>query len=569
MLSVNHYEKYSPLKDIDIDLAPSKRPTIFEKIREERGNLGLVQVATFGTEGTKSAVLTACFKKGQLVLTKTGKKPIEELTQTDYVYTTDGWQKINELTYLNNKEIVKLNNKNSTDKEIYCTSDHEFLIVSKEHKGRIAGKFNKTILQNIWTEFSQLKSTDKLYQRYYGYFRDVEPIWKSAFEITQNDYGLRKIDLTINSCSELHWSNSMLRNFGTGISETIPINNDFCELLGIYLAEGSSNGNSITFTINKNEIALKNRIIKLMWNVFQLDNVTIYERKDSQALNISYTSRQLIDFFEQLFKTDNIQNITQWNKFVPETMRYINPSLQLQIFKGWFLGDGYARTSKNGIRQSDEAKGTTVSKQLADDIIFILNRNFINPTVIIDKRNNRTDAYNIMLYSDKARILYQYKYESDNFDKELIIPFEARYNLDIPVIYNNNFYLRTTLELDNEYKEDSQTVYCIQVDSQNFTLGDTIVHNCRGYRSEDCPDGIDVDIAQYMSSLIPQTRGFLWPLKDVVYGNEELDRKPVLPFINEVKKYPGLLDIMLRIEGSKYWPVTPFLLISRVMKIHS
>lgn len=48
------------LPDIDIDLAPSKRPAIFEKIREERGKFGLVQVATFGTEGTKSAILTAC-----------------------------------------------------------------------------------------------------------------------------------------------------------------------------------------------------------------------------------------------------------------------------------------------------------------------------------------------------------------------------------------------------------------------------------------------------------------------------------------------------------------------------
>ena len=48
------------LPDIDIDLAPSKRPAIFAAIRKERGELGLVQVATFGTEGTKSAVLTAC-----------------------------------------------------------------------------------------------------------------------------------------------------------------------------------------------------------------------------------------------------------------------------------------------------------------------------------------------------------------------------------------------------------------------------------------------------------------------------------------------------------------------------
>jgi len=44
---------------------------------------------------------------------------------------------------------------------------------------------------------------------------------------------------------------------------------------------------------------------------------------------------------------------------------------------------------------------------------------------------------------------------------------------------------------------------------------------CRGYRSEDYPDGIDVDQAQYMASLIPQERGFLWPIKDVIEGNEE------------------------------------------------
>ena len=77
----------------------------------------------------------------------------------------------------------------------------------------------------------------------------------------------------------------------------------------------------------------------------------------------------------------------------------------------------------------------------------------------------------------------------------------------------------------------------------------TILTACRGYRSEDFPDGIDNDIAQYMSSLIPQERGFLWTLNDVLYGNEEKGRKPVGPFINEVSQYPGLVDIMKGIEG--------------------
>ena len=72
---------------------------------------------------------------------------------------------------------------------------------------------------------------------------------------------------------------------------------------------------------------------------------------------------------------------------------------------------------------------------------------------------------------------------------------------------------------------------------------------CRGYRADGFPDGIDVDTAQYMSSLIPQERGFLWPLSDVVNGNPEKGRKPVTTFIDEVKQYPGLLDIMTGIEG--------------------
>ena len=77
----------------------------------------------------------------------------------------------------------------------------------------------------------------------------------------------------------------------------------------------------------------------------------------------------------------------------------------------------------------------------------------------------------------------------------------------------------------------------------------TILTACRGYRSEDFPDGIDVDTAQYLSSLIPSERGFLWSLNDVVNGNPDKNRKPNKIFINEVNQYPGLLNIMQGIEG--------------------
>lgn len=72
---------------------------------------------------------------------------------------------------------------------------------------------------------------------------------------------------------------------------------------------------------------------------------------------------------------------------------------------------------------------------------------------------------------------------------------------------------------------------------------------CRGYRSEEYPEGIEVETALFLSGLIPVERGFLWPVNDVVNGNESKDRKPNETFIKEVNKYPGLLEIIQSIEG--------------------
>ena len=77
----------------------------------------------------------------------------------------------------------------------------------------------------------------------------------------------------------------------------------------------------------------------------------------------------------------------------------------------------------------------------------------------------------------------------------------------------------------------------------------TIQTACRGYRTQDYPNGIDNDTAQYLSSLVPSERGQLWEMREVLYGDEEKGRQPVTIFINEVKQYPGLLEIMQGIEG--------------------
>jgi len=69
-----------------------------------------------------------------------------------------------------------------------------------------------------------------------------------------------------------------------------------------------------------------------------------------------------------------------------------------------------------------------------------------------------------------------------------------------------------------------------------------ILTACRGL-------GIDVDNAQYVSSLIGAERGQLYTLKQMYYGDEENGLQPNQMFINEVNKYPKLWEVANRIEG--------------------
>lgn len=104
-----------------------------------------------------------------------------------------------------------------------------------------------------------------------------------------------------------------------------------------------------------------------------------------------------------------------------------------------------------------------------------------------------------------------------------------------------------SLELTPIEKQSLGAVYVCTFGTE--TSKSAVTTACRGYRSEDYPDGVDVDTAQYLSSLIPAERGFVWSLSDVYYGNEDKGRKKVVPFVNAVNEYPGLFEVMLGIEN--------------------
>ena len=99
-------------------------------------------------------------------------------------------------------------------------------------------------------------------------------------------------------------------------------------------------------------------------------------------------------------------------------------------------------------------------------------------------------------------------------------------------------------------REERGQLGCVQVCTfGTATTKSAVQIACRGYTSKEFKNGIDNDTALYLSSLIPSERGFLWPINDVIHGNKEKGRKPNKIFINAVNQYPGLLDIIIGIEG--------------------
>lgn len=84
---------------------------------------------------------------------------------------------------------------------------------------------------------------------------------------------------------------------------------------------------------------------------------------------------------------------------------------------------------------------------------------------------------------------------------------------------------------------------------RKLTLKAAIGNAGRGYRSKDFPNGLDPDITTYISSLIEIKRGFVATLKQTLNGDETTGYNINHNFIKECKAYPGLLEIIEKIEG--------------------
>lgn len=112
-------------------------------------------------------------------------------------------------------------------------------------------------------------------------------------------------------------------------------------------------------------------------------------------------------------------------------------------------------------------------------------------------------------------------------------------SLDIDIDINANKRQDIFRRLKDEFGEDN----FLQVSTFGTQAPKSAVKtSCKGL-------GIPDDVGNYIASMIPFERGSLWDIKDCLYGNEEKHRKPIKQFVNEVRKYEGLEEMLLKVQG--------------------
>jgi len=222
--------------------------------------------------------------------------------------------------------------------------------------------------------------------------------------------------------------------------QTLPISDKLLRLFGYYVAEGNSSirkryrkekyrksptyDYDITFSFNSQEEGYINFILNAMKELFKENNPNVFSPpNESTETCIRYSKKYLAYLFKELFGKD------ARNKKLPDFFFKLSKEQFLIFFKSYLQGDGY-------IHESGKIEVSTVSKNLAIQLNWLLNLNDIKSTILEKTTKKSIAPQGHVLHSTKV---YTLKIgESSN-------PF-----LDRKPKRKNSFKLRRILEITKE-----------------------------------------------------------------------------------------------------------------------
>ena len=415
-----------------IHLSPNTSSTILAKSVSKDGGKsafrGLVK-AIKGARNTKSHM--RCVKPDTMLLGH--NKQISEYKINDYVIGVSGFNKVNQTFVSDFKgEMFQINGAGSLPVEV--TKEHPLFVTKsknvyyKKHDGKYSCRIE--LGEPYWENPENLipkKSNNE------GHYLAIPRILGNVQD--------KSISLKPFIKNE---------NIASIIRKDIPLNNDVAWLMGLYVAEGSSDDQGhVKFALNKNEKKMKSKIIKIANHLGY--SAKFYEKKAYECMEVSLFSNVLSRAFREWFGSGAS------NKKMPDfILLNKNEDLIKSFLFGYTSGDGCI--SKNCSGKRNVTHLVTVSKVLALQLQLLGARlgRFYRITKVYDNKEG-------FILGRKVNFKTKYEIRS-NSSKRIHAKITDKY-LFIPIRSANKIYYRGQ-------------VYNIETQDHTYLVNNIITHNC-------------------------------------------------------------------------------------------
>ncbi len=420
---------------------------------------------------------TACFLPETKIHTLSGIKEIQDITSDDYVKNMYGeWEKVNFPTsrvYNGNGYCFTFLN-DYYDNSFTCTADHQFLVTTNNWKK------SKTPIR--WETAEQI----------YKHNQNKGPqkrIFLEPYNIPNysNNIFVTKEEVMTNYYRDYPRSNKHDNGKPQSVlPDIITITPELMRLFGLFLGDGCISSDSA-----------KNKRVAFSFNLQEFDiYYNSFIKAVEQQLNFSFTRQSCIDknkvelcigkieivaLFYFFFK-----KVNAFTKKIPARLKHISRELDIELFFGYLLADGYTRVRPIGKYTTGEFVCASVSKQLALDFKELLDSLFISNSISLVKEHfgvdgiHHSDAYYLQGSNPFIGSIIKKSHYSH---KELVNIFlqAIQYCKDKRLIeYDNQLYKKRYVKDIEQKQLVNQTVCCLNDNSHSFCCCDIIAHNCLG-----------------------------------------------------------------------------------------
>lgn len=478
-----------------------------------------------GMEGFCTIPETKIIEKGLV-------KQIQDVKENDEVLTHTGkFQRVTKIfSRTVDEELIGIKRYKNTE-ILWVTKEHPILCIEAE----------KCVTSNTvcLKEFCIKKDNCKKFYSVKSLY-DKQPSWKYAKDLTEWDivvFPVMKNTKNITKISLLNYvnkdnvivendfiyrigRNQFGKTFKHPLSQPMPIEinltKSFMRMLGYFIAEGCSSGNSLIFAFNNTSDKL--------WTE---DTLKTFRELNIKAVGCSQiqnkTRRGIVNCYSSILA----EVFANWfgkgarKKIMPKWIFETSDELIIELLKGMYRGDGNVFNTKDGDIQIDF---TTCSDSLIYDVYTLLIKLGFCPKIQLNTKGN---CILINTINDRNKFLNMFEYLITNKETNK----QSKSGNCFSYVDNefNYFVIQNILK-----KKYSGKVYNIEVENDNsYVAGGITVHNC-------------VPLIEAMACGVPTVALEATTFPEILGGTGLLSPAPVFPDSN---KCPVTMGSYNGVEG--------------------